>query len=206
MIYLTYFPASFTRSSLFPAIELLFTSGHTQNAIVHGGRLDPDVELISKPRLEDLARKIRHLLANRQPLISARQAAQMRYEPEVLNPSEPAMRILVVEDNQDAQTMLCELLMVLGHHAQGAASADEVLKVLASASYDVLLADVSLPGMSGVDLARQVIGAKPGMKVIFSSGYGAIVADEVGCPCLSLPKPYDIEKLQHVLDAVGSAA
>ena len=45
---------------LLPDIEVLFTSGYTQNAIVHGGRLDPGVELLSKPyRREDLARKIR---------------------------------------------------------------------------------------------------------------------------------------------------
>lgn len=48
---------------LLPDIKILFTSGYTQNAIVHGGRLDPHVELLSKPyRREDLARKIRHIL------------------------------------------------------------------------------------------------------------------------------------------------
>lgn len=48
---------------LLPNIKVLFTSGYTQNAIVHGGRLDPGVELLSKPyRREDLARKVRHVL------------------------------------------------------------------------------------------------------------------------------------------------
>src|SRR5690606_21450929 len=48
---------------LFPDMAVLFTSGYTQNAIVHGGRLDPGVELLSKPyRREDLARKIRQVL------------------------------------------------------------------------------------------------------------------------------------------------
>jgi two-component SAPR family response regulator len=51
---------------LLPQIEVLYTSGYTQNAIVHGGRLDPGVELISKPyRREDLARKIRAMFARR---------------------------------------------------------------------------------------------------------------------------------------------
>jgi PAS domain S-box-containing protein len=46
-----------------PAIAVLFTSGYTQNAIVHGGRLDAGVELLSKPySREDLARKIRLVL------------------------------------------------------------------------------------------------------------------------------------------------
>jgi CheY-like chemotaxis protein len=49
-----------------PGIAVLFTSGYTENAIVHGGRLDAGVELLSKPyRREDLARKIRKVLDER---------------------------------------------------------------------------------------------------------------------------------------------
>ncbi|HEY2707088.1 MAG TPA: ATP-binding protein [Caulobacteraceae bacterium] len=49
-----------------PRVAVLFTSGYTQNAIVHGGRLDPGVELLAKPYTrEALARKIRHVLANK---------------------------------------------------------------------------------------------------------------------------------------------
>ena len=46
-----------------PSLAILFTSGYTQNAIVHAGRLDPDVDLLSKPySREDLARKVRQVL------------------------------------------------------------------------------------------------------------------------------------------------
>ncbi len=49
-----------------PDIAVLFTSGYTDNAIVHNGRLDEDTELLSKPYTrEALARKIRHVLRNR---------------------------------------------------------------------------------------------------------------------------------------------
>jgi PAS domain S-box-containing protein len=52
--------------AILPEIAVLFTSGYTQNAIVHGGKLDAGVELISKPyRREDLARKIRYVLEKR---------------------------------------------------------------------------------------------------------------------------------------------
>ncbi|HEX8536648.1 MAG TPA: ATP-binding protein, partial [Cystobacter sp.] len=54
------------RQSL-PELEVLFTSGYTENAIVHGGRLDPGVALLVKPyRREDLARKVRMMLRDRQ--------------------------------------------------------------------------------------------------------------------------------------------
>jgi PAS domain S-box-containing protein len=48
-----------------PDIAILFTSGYTDNAIVHGGRLDEGTHLLSKPYTrEALARKVRHVLAN----------------------------------------------------------------------------------------------------------------------------------------------
>jgi PAS domain S-box-containing protein len=50
-----------------PALAVLFTSGYTRNAIVHGGRLDPDVALLSKPySREDLARKVRQTMSSQQ--------------------------------------------------------------------------------------------------------------------------------------------
>ena len=46
-----------------PNIQVLFTSGYTENAIVHGGRLDAGVELISKPYIrEELAHRVRHVI------------------------------------------------------------------------------------------------------------------------------------------------
>lgn len=53
--------------TLIPDIVILFTSGYTQDVIVHGGRLDAGVHLLSKPyRREELAQTIRHMLARRQ--------------------------------------------------------------------------------------------------------------------------------------------
>ena len=45
---------------------MLFTTGYTRNAIVHHGRLDPDVQLLNKPYTQqDLLRKVRELLESR---------------------------------------------------------------------------------------------------------------------------------------------
>src|SRR6201992_3098760 len=65
-----------------PDVAVLFTSGYTQNAIVHGGRLDPGVELLAKPYTrEALARKIRHVLANHaQRRVAARRSHHPRNE------------------------------------------------------------------------------------------------------------------------------
>jgi len=59
-----------------PGLEVLFTSGYTENAIVHHGRLDPGVQLLSKPyRRRDLARRLRLVLDRRDPPAAAGEAA-----------------------------------------------------------------------------------------------------------------------------------
>jgi CheY-like chemotaxis protein len=202
---------------MFPNIEVLFTSGYTQNAIVHGGRLDPGVELISKPyRRDELARKIRQLFAARKDKAPAAiEAPAQALAPAAQASSEPGMpgavaplSILVVEDNPDARAMLSELLMLLGHSVEGVGSAEQALEVLAEKRFDVLLTDYSLPGMSGLDLARRVTEGedmKSGMKIIFSSGYGAPVAGDLAIKPLFLPKPFTLAALQKVLEELSYA-
>jgi two-component SAPR family response regulator len=51
-----------------PALRVLYTSGYTENAIVHHGRLDPGIHLLNKPyRRHDLALRIRHVLEEKPP-------------------------------------------------------------------------------------------------------------------------------------------
>jgi two-component SAPR family response regulator len=50
-------------SNIRPALKVLFTSGYTESTIIHNGRLDPGVQLLSKPyRRSDLAKKIRSVI------------------------------------------------------------------------------------------------------------------------------------------------
>jgi PAS domain S-box-containing protein len=199
---------------LLPDIAVLFTSGYTQNAIVHGGRLDPGVELLSKPyRREDLARKIRHMLHNRRPSAQApasdagtrasipqtalsdiaSEASAAKTQPKAAD----SLHILVVEDNADSCQMLCDLLSLLGHSVESAGSAEEAQTHLEQAAFDVLLTDISLPGLSGVELARQSKAHHPSLAVIFASGYSNV--PDADFPFHSLLKPYDLTLLQEVL-------
>jgi len=116
--------------------------------------------------------------------------------------SAAALRVLVVEDNLDSQYLVCEMLKAFGHEADGVGHGEGALEKLAGASYDVLFSDVSLPGMSGVELARQALRGAPGMHVIFASGYGEALLRHVEFPYQSLQKPYEIEQLQAALAAI----
>jgi PAS domain S-box-containing protein len=177
-----------------PGVKVLFTSGYTENAIVHGGRLDPGVNLISKPyRREDLARKIRQVL-QQGAATAGGEAGQLE--------------ILFVEDDAELRHLGMELLGLLGHRVTAVGSAEEALAQMQPSPerparlFDVLLTDVALPGLSGIELAREARARRPGLRVILASGYGRSVlpgADQAGDRTLLLPKPYSVEGLKEAL-------
>lgn len=120
-------------------------------------------------------------------------------------PACAGLRVLVVEDNLDSQYLVCEMLKAFGHQADGVGHAEGALEMLAKATYDVLFSDVSLPGMSGVELARRALAAHPAMRVIFASGYGDALLRQVEFPYHALQKPYELEQLQAALAAAAQA-
>jgi len=113
------------------------------------------------------------------------------------------LNVLVVEDNLDSQYLVCEMLKAFGYEADGVAHPDDALARLAAQRYHVLFTDVSLPGMSGVDLAREAMRLYPHLKVIFASGYGDMLLKHLDFPYQSLQKPYELDQLQNALNQVG---
>ncbi|MEN3277810.1 MAG: hypothetical protein V7631_3600 [Massilia sp.] len=113
------------------------------------------------------------------------------------------LHILVVEDNLDSQYLVCEMLKAFGYEADGVAHPDDALARLAANPYQVLFTDVSLPGMSGVDLAREALARYPHLKVIFASGYGDMLLRHLDFPYQSLQKPYELDQLQNALGQVA---
>lgn len=118
-------------------------------------------------------------------------------QPHLTSPA--TLRVLVVEDNLDAQFLVCEMLKAFGHAVTGTANAEDALARLAAGPFDILFSDVSLPGMSGIDLARRALQLQPALGIIFASGYGDSLVARIDFPCISLKKPYDLEQLQAAL-------
>ena len=81
--------------------------------------------------------------------------------------------ILVVEDDNDLRWYLIEALRGLDYRAIGAANADAALGILEqpSAKIDLMLTDVIMPGMNGRELSGRARELRPGLKVLFMSGY-----------------------------------
>lgn len=188
-----------------PNVAVLFTSGYTENSIVHGGRLDAGVELLSKPYTrEALARKLRHVLSNQgqRRLASSRPAgAEPKARPQVsTEAAQPT--VLLVEDDTLIRANTADMLKLGGCVVVEAGSAEDALAILQTTPIDVLLTDVSLPGESGVELARRARALKPSMGLAFASGDVSSLAGSGLEGAVVLAKPYSAEA---VMDAVRSA-
>jgi len=80
-------------------------------------------------------------------------------------------RILVVDDRGEVRRAAARLLGLDGYRVQIAASAQETLALLGQRSFDLLITDVVMPGMSGVELAAIVERRFPGTRILFMSAY-----------------------------------
>jgi PAS domain S-box-containing protein len=121
-----------------------------------------------------------------------------------------ARTILVVEDEPDVRAIVRRQLESLGHRVLAADAATEALLLIQGpGSPDVLLTDVVLAtGMDGIDLARAAREVRPGLPVIFMSGYTAVPEAthrirETGAPLLS--KPFTTPQLERAVNAVMAA-
>ena len=77
--------------------------------------------------------------------------------------------ILVVDDDAVIRDTLCELL-ASDHHCQPVSTAEEALRELQTQSFDVVLTDISMPGLNGRHLLQRVLSLYPELPVIIISG------------------------------------
>lgn len=81
------------------------------------------------------------------------------------------LKILYVEDNALVREVTAELLAQDGREVVAYPSAEEALQAFRENSFDLVVTDVSLPVMSGIELARAILAFKPHLPIIIASGY-----------------------------------
>ncbi|MFL5164090.1 MAG: PAS domain-containing protein [Microvirga sp.] len=110
-------------------------------------------------------------------------------------------RVLVVEDNIEVGRFSTQLLQDLGYETTWAANASEALKLLEedAGRFDVVFSDVVMPGMSGVELGREIRQHYPNLPVVLTSGYSHVLAEEGRHGFELLHKPYAVEDVSRVL-------
>jgi two-component system cell cycle response regulator CpdR len=117
-------------------------------------------------------------------------------------------RILVAEDDGSMRSFLAGALRRAGHVVEPAADGFEALTLLARNEFDVLLADVVMPGMDGVELARRAAKDQPKIKVMFITGFAAVAlrgrSGMPGDPKI-LSKPFHLKDLVSQIDQLLGA-
>ena len=115
------------------------------------------------------------------------------------------MHVLLVEDSDEVSCITVEYLQELGHEVTAVGSAEAAIPKIAESGIDVIMTDVRLPGMSGLELAKLVVKKYPRLPVVIASGFGAIdvqmLTGEKLANISSLPKPYDLDDLDRTLKA-----
>ncbi len=124
-------------------------------------------------------------------------------------PRASALRILIVEDERELGRVFSDYMTQIGHQAEVVDSAEAALQRLHEAPPNVIILDVKLPGMSGLEFLELPVVRNSGVPVIVVSGY---VSEEQARQCLRLgaleflAKPVPLDVLGTVLDHVAVLA
>jgi CheY-like chemotaxis protein len=169
-----------------PDLKVLMTTGYARNAILNHGKVDPGVQLITKPfSFAALAAKVRSVLD-----MPARSG-----------------RILLVEDEILIQMLAVDQLESLGFKVETAASADEAMrKIKLNGDLEAAIVDIGLPDRKGDVLIGEMRAIYPSMPIVVASGYGEAEAkkrfrsDE---RVSFLAKPYATDQLRAALAALN---
>jgi CheY-like chemotaxis protein len=116
------------------------------------------------------------------------------------------LRILYVEDNQLVREVTSELLAQDQRQIVSLATAEEALDEFKVKHFDVVITDISLPVMSGLDLARNILLLKPSVPIIIASGYAltSIVSD-LGPNVRTIVKPFEADQIDSLITDLCAA-
>jgi len=118
------------------------------------------------------------------------------------------VQVLVVDDEGELVSALAERLALRGFSARGVTSGEAALICLGEQSFDVVLVDVKMPGLGGLDLARAIRASWPDQPVVLLTGHTS--AEDVATGnalgvAAYLMKPVDIEELSSALRAAATS-
>jgi PAS domain S-box-containing protein len=118
----------------------------------------------------------------------------------------PTRRVLLVEDNEAVGHFARGLLEELGQIVTWVQNGKEALELLRAArdKIDLVFTDVIMPGMNGLELARQVTERWPDLEVVLTTGYSHVLAENGDHGYSLLRKPYSVQQLIGILGSSHS--
>jgi two-component system, cell cycle response regulator CpdR len=117
-------------------------------------------------------------------------------------------RILLAEDDDSLRTFLSTALGRAGHEVRDFGDGDSALEALGDNSFDLLLTDIVMPGMDGIELARRGAEIDPGMKIVFITGFAAVALNpnsRAPAAAKVLSKPFHLRELVSEVEKVMAA-
>ena len=118
-----------------------------------------------------------------------------------------ATRVLIVDDEEELVSALVERLNLRGFAATGVTTGEAALASIESEPCDVVLLDVKMPGLGGLEVIRRIKRDRPTLEVILLTGHGSPTIAEEGLRAGAydyLMKPVKIDELVRILRAAGS--
>jgi two-component system, NtrC family, sensor kinase len=109
-------------------------------------------------------------------------------------------RVLVVDDDSDGAEAAGKLLETFGCDVSLVDSAGEALeRIEDGAPIDLVFSDVVMPDIDGLEFAERLHALRPGLPVIFCTGYTSAVEALTDCGAMALMKPYSADVLERVV-------
>jgi two-component system cell cycle response regulator CpdR len=119
-------------------------------------------------------------------------------------------RILLAEDDDSLRTFLTSNLSRAGHSVESFPDGDTAWEALEQgAEFDLLLTDIVMPGIDGIELARRGAERDPNMKIVFITGFAAVaLSAQSKAPkdAKVLSKPFHLKDLVTEVERVIAAA
>lgn len=119
--------------------------------------------------------------------------------------TQPKRKILIVDDASPVVVLCVNVLQALGYAVKGANSGEVAIEILRKESFDMMVLDYKMPGLTGFDVFAQARALHPRLAVVLVTGHGtATVVDEanrLGFAAILL-KPFTSDELRSTVETV----
>ena len=115
----------------------------------------------------------------------------------------PTGRVLLVDDHRKVREAMADILRQAGHTVRSLSSAAEALDALAAESYDVIITDLQMPGMTGLQFIRTLETIRHGAQILMVTAYASVTTavDAMRHGTFDyIEKPFGVEQLEQLVE------
>lgn len=118
-------------------------------------------------------------------------------------------KILLAEDDDSLRRFLAKALEKAGYEVRSCADGEEAVEALDDGPFDLLLTDIVMPGMDGIEVARLAAEREPKLRIMFITGFAAVAlaaGDRAPAGAKVLAKPVHLREIVSEVERMMAAA